>query len=319
VLEGRVVPATLQVMNNNDAGAGSLRAAVTGANNGDVIRFDNIPNQTITLTSGEILVTKNITLTAFNYGGYTITINGNTNSRIFEIQATSTVTISDLTLTNGKAANASGGAILNNGTLELYNTEIASCLATGNGGAILNSGNIDIELCYIHDNRAGVYGGGVANTEDAGYTNVIDTSVQNNSASDSGGGLYNIDFKHLDITQDSAILGNSAAKNGGGIFNEGFLDIESSTIDSNSAITYGGGIYAIRNSEITGSYTDFTFNYAGVAGDGLYLGMGPATLNYCTVSNNSAPPTAGAGIYYLDALVTLTTNSCNITDPIDHG
>src|SRR5689334_25058982 len=58
--------APLTVMNANDSGAGSLRAALTTANsNGeaDVITFDPAVTGTITLTTGELPITENNDLT----------------------------------------------------------------------------------------------------------------------------------------------------------------------------------------------------------------------------------------------------------------
>jgi hypothetical protein len=47
----------LTVVNNSDSAAGSLRAEISAANNGDTIRFaPALAGQTITLTSGELAV-----------------------------------------------------------------------------------------------------------------------------------------------------------------------------------------------------------------------------------------------------------------------
>ena len=52
---------TITVINTNDSGPGSLRQAIFNANNGDTIDFDPALNgQTITLTSAELLINKNI-------------------------------------------------------------------------------------------------------------------------------------------------------------------------------------------------------------------------------------------------------------------
>ena len=56
--------ATITVTNNNDSGAGSLRQAIADAASGDTINFaDSLNAQTITLTSGELLINKNLTIT----------------------------------------------------------------------------------------------------------------------------------------------------------------------------------------------------------------------------------------------------------------
>src|SRR6478736_9790205 len=51
---------TITVTNTNDSGPGSLRQAVADANDGDTIEF--AVTGTIGLTTGELLVAKNITI-----------------------------------------------------------------------------------------------------------------------------------------------------------------------------------------------------------------------------------------------------------------
>src|SRR6476661_9794381 len=52
--------ATITVTNTNDSGAGSLRQALAVAHDGDSITF--AVSGTITLTSGALVVTKNVTI-----------------------------------------------------------------------------------------------------------------------------------------------------------------------------------------------------------------------------------------------------------------
>src|SRR5262245_54939042 len=55
--------ATLTVTNTNDSGPGSLRQALADAHNEDVINFDpSLNGQTITLTSGELVVNKIVSI-----------------------------------------------------------------------------------------------------------------------------------------------------------------------------------------------------------------------------------------------------------------
>ena len=63
MLERRDVPSTLTVTNNLDSAAGSLRAEVAAANPGDTINFaPSLNGQTITLSSGELLLNKSLTI-----------------------------------------------------------------------------------------------------------------------------------------------------------------------------------------------------------------------------------------------------------------
>ena len=55
--------ATITVTNLHDSGAGSLRSALSNAISGDTITFaQNLAGGTLILTSGELDITKNLTI-----------------------------------------------------------------------------------------------------------------------------------------------------------------------------------------------------------------------------------------------------------------
>src|SRR6516162_1492191 len=65
LLERRDVPSTLTVTSTADSGPGTLRAEIAAANPGDTIVFALPPSpnsQTITLSSGELLLNKSLTI-----------------------------------------------------------------------------------------------------------------------------------------------------------------------------------------------------------------------------------------------------------------
>src|SRR6266571_3071331 len=85
--------ATVTVINTSDSGAGSLRQAISDSSSGDTIDFDSSLNgQTITLTSGELLIDENLTITG--PGANLLAVNGNAADRVFEIISGIDVTIS---------------------------------------------------------------------------------------------------------------------------------------------------------------------------------------------------------------------------------
>jgi len=95
--------ATITVTNTNDSSAGSLRQAIADAVDGDTINFDSLLNgQTITLTSGELLVNKSVTING--PGSDHLIIDGNHASRVFHVSGGVTATIAGLTITNGSAS-----------------------------------------------------------------------------------------------------------------------------------------------------------------------------------------------------------------------
>src|SRR5438093_327501 len=75
--------ATITVTNTNDSGVGSLRQALADANDGDTIDFSVATPATITLTSGELVVNKSITISG--PGADQLSVNGNAASRVFHI------------------------------------------------------------------------------------------------------------------------------------------------------------------------------------------------------------------------------------------
>src|SRR6516162_8976066 len=76
MLEERCVPSTLTVTNTLDSGAGSLRAAIDGAHNGETIVFaPSLDGRTITLTSGELLIRHDVTIAGPGAGE--LTVSGN--------------------------------------------------------------------------------------------------------------------------------------------------------------------------------------------------------------------------------------------------
>src|ERR1700704_6449529 len=108
-----VAASTLTVANSNDKGAGSLRQALLDATSGDTIV---VPSGigAITLTSGELLVNKSLTIQGAGSGD--TVISGNKTSRVFRVTGPVSVTISGAQIVGGnpapEAERAKGGGIL---------------------------------------------------------------------------------------------------------------------------------------------------------------------------------------------------------------
>ncbi|WP_454642103.1 autotransporter domain-containing protein [Bradyrhizobium liaoningense] len=146
--------ATLFVTNTADSGAGSLRAAITSAGNGDTIVFQT--GGTITLASELPVVTKNLTIDG---NGNNPVISGAGAYRPFFIGDAGTtgsnysVTIANLSIANAAAQGGSGidgggggaglgGAVFvsSNGALTLSNVSLSNNQASGGaGGAFTNN------------------------------------------------------------------------------------------------------------------------------------------------------------------------------------
>jgi hypothetical protein len=161
----------LVVTNTNDSGPGSLRQAIILANDRDTIDFDPALNgQTVTLTSDELLISKNIAISGPAADLLTVArAQGVSNFRIFHITPSHTVTVQGLTITNGSPGAGFGGGILNDGgTLSVINCTLSGNHAPLSGGGIDNfagesSATLTVESSTLTGNVADDYGGGIAN------------------------------------------------------------------------------------------------------------------------------------------------------------
>ena len=207
-----VCPTTTTVTNTNDNGAGSLRQAISDLCVSGTVNFSNTTAggatnffdgsaHTITLTTGELLVNKNVTITG--PGANLLTISGNNASRIFNIQSGKTVTISGLTLNNGNAGGGDGGGVLNGGTLTLANCAVTGNTGGGNGGGVTNStgGALTITGSTISGNTAIQGGAGILN---AATLTLINSTISGNT----GDGLSNGTGGVASLTNDT-FSGNS--------------------------------------------------------------------------------------------------------------
>ena|SRR6266481_1325844 len=109
---GYLRAATLTVTSTADSGAGSLRIALNNARDGDTIQFSLPAPSIITLTSGELLVSKKVSI--LGPGTRYLSISGNSIGRVFHFSPGTTVTMSGLSVINGLAtakypANMGGG------------------------------------------------------------------------------------------------------------------------------------------------------------------------------------------------------------------
>ncbi len=213
--------ATITVTSNNDAGAGSLRQAIASAASGDKINFAPALNgQTISLTSGELLISQALTIQG--PGANQLTISGNHASRVFH--TVTDVTLSGLSITNGSAADFGGGVFHENGTLT-----VTKCVILGNAATGSNS-----------------RGGGVY----AGASLVLkDSTVSKNSAAN-GSGIYNENEYYGGINNDvsmiisrSTIDHNTASVGGGGIYTRNYGTLIGNTTIAYNSAPAGGGVY----------------------------------------------------------------------------
>lgn len=208
------------VMNCNDGGSGSLRAAITAATSGDTIQFQaglNCPSATpIKLTSGALSLTRNLTIDGT---GATIAVDGNRAVTVFTVNSGVTAAINALTIQNGSTANSAlgGDGIYNNGTLTVTNSTFSGNAVTSSNGGI---------------------GGGIYN--DSGTLRVTNTNFSSNSTTGNGngGGIASFaTFGMATLAVTNSAFSTNSAGDGGGIYNgsRSTATVTSSIFSSNSA------------------------------------------------------------------------------------
>jgi|GEM_PF-651193 len=291
---------------------GSLRCAIANAPSGATITFLPYVTGTISLTKGDLLITKNVTITG--PGASTLTIDGTSNTnRIFEIQAAATIT--GLTISHGNTSGITngGGIYVNGGTLTLINSVISNNGTSGstvNGGGIyINSPGLNTFSSTTFSGNTAVSGGGVYVA--AGNVTIIggaingNTSLGSASVNDGGGGLYMISPGTLTVT--SGTFSGNKAKTGGGLYaTAGTVNISGSVFGGNvttsSTLNEGGAGLKLYDASsnafpnVTVQSSTFLGNSSANYGGAVYALTGTLQMTNDTLSGNYAA-NGGGGIF----------------------
>jgi CSLREA domain-containing protein len=242
--------ALLNANANNQSGSTDCG---TGGGSPDVINFSALFNtaQTITLTSGELVISDSLTINGT--GANLLTVSGNNQSRVFNVNGGFTVSLSGITITSGNGVGLNSG--FGGGILSLGSLTVSNCNVTGNtaneGGAIRTQGGVITVTDSTISGNTAQNGGGILTN--AGSVNIVRSTVSGNTANFQGGGL-NLQNGNSTLT-NSTISGNNANSptfSGGGVvfgsFGSSFtLQVTNCTIANNTTGTAntGGGIYTV--------------------------------------------------------------------------
>ncbi|NET60459.1 MAG: right-handed parallel beta-helix repeat-containing protein [Symploca sp. SIO2E6] len=299
--------ASFTVTNLLDFGTGSLRQAILDANGlggTDEIFFDSgLSGGTINLTSGELLITDDLTINGLGADFFSVDAGGS--SRVFNIDDGDDdnfldVLLDGLTITGGSSGeSAEGSGIFNAENLTLTNSIVSGNSSFDDVGGIFNSGELTVTNSIISDNYSFDDASGISNSGELTVTNSI---ISNNESFFGIGGIKN--SGELTVT-NSSINANFGA-NIGGISNSGELTVNNSTISGNFSRGIGGisnsGELTVTNSTI--SDNNGYFDTGGISNSGELI------LTNSTISGNFSQ--GPAGIFNLgEASVTNSTISDN--------
>ena len=296
------------ISNNTVTGEGG---AITGIQSSSInLTNTTVSGNTAAGSGGGISATDGATATI---NGSTISNNTSTGATGGGISSTTTLNITNSTIT-GNSAFQSGGGISNSGTATITNSNISNNNSSGGGfagGGGISSGGASLTITgsTINGNTSNRLGAGIlVSSNGATTTNITGSTISNNildtgdAPFDGGGGLYLGGNDTVTIT-NSTISGNivtttSTVGNGGGIYAVGVLTLTNATVVNNSATFDGGGLYRptssgnavnIRNSifanNINGGTAPDIFGTVNSQGYNLIRSTTGATINGSTTGN----------------------------------
>ena len=307
---------TLTVTTNADSGLGSLRAEIADASSGDTIRFSNkLSGQTITLTSGELAVNKNLEINGL--GAQSLAVSANGTSRVFDVSGGATLNLSGLTITGGAAELGAGIDNEAGSTLAITQSTLsdneASGGATGNaqGGAIFNAAgaNLSIMSSLLTGNQTDgtnqSFGGAVYNQ---GSASIFASTFTSNSAVGSltlsffsvggsmGGAIMNDDGSTMTVSR-SNFTGNQALGGPAGDALGGAIDNESwSTSPLGVTVSVTGSSFSANVADAGASAFDGGFGGAIEDLPGTTISVRGSTF---TKNEATANPSASMGVFSL--------------------
>ncbi|AUB56385.1 hypothetical protein BK007_10410 [Methanobacterium subterraneum] len=218
--------------------------------------------------------------------GTVVIINADGNGGIFIISPGVSVTLRNLTLTNGTGF--------------------------GFGGAILNQGDLNILNCTFSNNYADYFGGAIYSDGNLTISNTVFTGnwVPDSYNTYSGGAICNM--ANMNIT-NSTFTKNSAGS-GGAILSQNYMSnflvtVNNSVFSENYASNYGGAFY-IYDGNHTNNLIHFNRIVGNIApeGNAIYIAYGSlnATLNWW--GSNTDPST-------INNLIVMDTGCDVLSDP----
>ena len=272
--------------------------------------------QTLSVQSDVALISRNGT-----------TVSGGGSTQLFDVGPGATLRAENITFRDGDANQ--GGAVYNQGMLNLKqcalvaNTanqggavcndggmlEFTDCTLTSNisprdfstdgGGAVYNYGAMSLKHCTLTANSARGAGGAIVTegtAQGARTVDMIHCLLTANVADFHGGAVYGyispMNFRHCTFTANSAVHQEGAL--GGALLNYAetvhFVGCE---VSDNTAGSYGGGAYS-QGGAIDFDGCTVTANTASWYGGAIDNEGGAITLNDCTVTSNSATVRGGA-------------------------
>jgi CSLREA domain-containing protein len=198
-------------------------------------------------------------------GAGRLAIDGGQASRLLEVSNGAVLTVSRLTLRNGRVQGGNGGAVLSAGSLNLDGCVLSGNAVTGDGGAVWSGGNAALSINDTTFSGNSAQNGGAVHS--SAPLQLFGSTFYANSTggiapfAGGGGAIENTGL----ATINNSTFASNFAGNGGAIVNNlGLLTIRNSTITGNTAINSGGGIAdSLRSVELHATIVADNFRSGG--------------------------------------------------------
>jgi predicted outer membrane repeat protein len=325
---GRVVPVTdFSDASGSATTPGTLRHALTNAQEWDIIRFTGVTAGATTIELGSALptVSKNVTIegngvTLTRSAAWTATSDSSRLLSIYNSSAAITVNISRVHFKNGRVTDY-GAAVSNSG--ETVNLE--SCIFSGNqtsgnyayGGAIYNQGTMSVKGCTFYNNSSAYVGGAISNISGGTLTLMGNLFYGNTAQYGPVVDSYNSTVTSNGYNVVDVDLGTGDAQSG-------WASATGDTTVNNMLIT-SLSFKLLNNSEAANVITTLPEGYpqtdfygdtladgaaagavqSAASNSGYYLELG---VNYSERGSISAAPTPNAGSHVSAGTVTITAS-----------
>ncbi|WP_167666909.1 hypothetical protein [Micromonospora narathiwatensis] len=196
---------------------------------------------------------------------------------------------------NKKEGEADGGALLveRGGSAHLEKVELTRNNAEGNGGAIANFGRVDLNESSVENNHARRNGGGIFNI---GVLKIKESRINNNTAGENGGGIANGEGKEeKEKGKEVWVKGRDEAGTVEIIGRVEGKEIGKTEIENNRAGKNGGGVFS-SGGFVRIFLTSIKNNTACENGGGIYARNTDLDLQKVWVEKNHADRDGG-GVY----------------------
>ena len=287
-----LIVTTTQDVEDDKDGLTSLREAINTANDApsdDAISFSETvfatPRKTITLLTDlpDLVLNGTLSITAPSVG---VIVSGDNARRVFVVASGARVTLTGLTIVDGRAD--LGAGVRNYGTLTLLSCVLSGHRASNSGGGIFNEAgaSLTVERGTLRDNDATPNfgkGGGIHNE---GNLTVSNSSFGGNDATFAAA-IYNAGTSGRGVTLNSVTVADNTGTDSGGIIN----DSATAVTLTNTLIARNVSSGGTNRSQIAGNFTgSHNLISIGDGGSGLTDGA-----NGNRVGNGASPVDAKLG------------------------